>query len=197
MTIDEGNILVLGIGNLLWADEGFGVRAVQALHSVWRFPRQVTLMDGGTQGLNLLPYVQAAHKLIVFDAIDYGLPPGTLKVLTYKEVPRFLGSKKLSLHQTGFQDVLAVAELTGHLPEELVIIGVQPVNLEDYGGSLHPDVNAKIQAALEIAVGNLMRWGCEPELRSEHDVVEPLLPAGFAMETQERGRAPHAFSQTM
>ncbi len=188
MAIDEENILVLGMGNLLWADEGFGVRAVQALNNAWRFPRQVTLMEGGTQGLNLLPYVQAARKLIVFDAIDYGLPPGTLKVLTYKEMPRLLGSKKLSLHQTGFQDVLAVAELTGNLPEELVIIGVQPVNLDGYGGNLHPDVDAKIQPALEIAVGNLMRWGCEPELRGEQEAAEPLLPAGCAVESRETGR---------
>ncbi len=165
MTREEERILVLGIGNLLWADEGFGVRAVQALHDAWRFSGEVTLMDGGTQGFNLLPYIQEAHKLIVFDAIDCGLSPGSLKVLTGEDVPRFLSTGKLSLHQTGFQDVLAMAELSSRLPAEMVIIGVQPVTLDDYGGGLHPRVEAQIQPALEIALGYLMHWGCSPEPR--------------------------------
>lgn len=172
----QENILVLGIGNLLWADEGFGVRAVQALHRQWRFPGRVTLMDGGTQGLNLLPHVQEARKLIVFDAIDYGLPPGTLSVLANEEVPRFMGAKKLSLHQTGFQEVLAIAELTGSLPDELVLIGVQPENFKDYGGNLRPAVSAQVQPALEIALACLHRWGIEPVLQNEgFGTVEPLL----------------------
>src|SRR5574343_125316 len=72
-------ILVLGIGNILWADEGFGVRCVEALNAGWQFPPQVTLMDGGTQGLYLLPYVQEADCLLVFDAVDYGDEPGKLR----------------------------------------------------------------------------------------------------------------------
>ena len=176
----QENILVLGIGNLLWADEGFGVRAVQALHRQWRFPGQVALMDGGTQGLNLLPHVQEAHKLIVFDAIDYGLPPGTLRVLANEEVPRFMGARKLSLHQTGFQEVLAIAELTGNLPDELVLIGVQPEDFEDFGGNLRPVVSAQIQPTLEIALTCLRRWGIEPELQDEGlGTVEPLLHESF------------------
>ncbi|WP_435626686.1 HyaD/HybD family hydrogenase maturation endopeptidase [Candidatus Ferrigenium straubiae] len=176
----QENILMLGIGNLLWADEGFGVRAVQALHRQWRFPGQVTLMDGGTQGLNLLPHVQEAHKLIVFDAIDYGLPPGTLRMLANEEVPRFMGAKKLSLHQTGFQEVLAIAELTGSLPDELVLIGVQPEDYEDFGGNLRAVVGAQIQPALEAALACLRRWGVKPEQREgEPGTVEPLLPASL------------------
>lgn len=177
----QENILVLGIGNLLWADEGFGVRAVQALHRQWYFPGQVTLMDGGTQGLSLLPHVQEAHKLIVFDAIDYGLPPGTLRVLANEEVPRFMGAKKLSLHQTGFQEVLAIAELTDSLPDELVLIGVQPENFKDFGGNLRPAVSAQIQPALEIALTCLRRWDIEPEQNDGLGTVEPLLHESLGM----------------
>lgn len=189
MASGEENILVLGLGNLLWADEGFGVRAAQMLHSQWRFPARVTLMDGGTQGFNLLGVVQSAQRMIVFDAIDYGLPPGTLKVLHNELVPRFMGSKKLSLHQTGFQDVLGVAELTGCLPAELVLIGVQPEDIEDYGGSLRPVVKRKIQPALEIALGYLKAWGCMPQARQEIlAAVEYLLPASLDMAAYEAGR---------
>ena len=88
MAIDT---LVLGIGNVLWADEGFGVRAVAALNEGWSFPESVTLMDGGTLGLYLLPYVQEARRILVFDAIDYGLAPGTLQVVRDGDIPAYLG----------------------------------------------------------------------------------------------------------
>ena len=122
------NILILGIGNLLWADEGFGVRCIERLNQGYRFPEGVTLMDGGTQGLYLVQHVQQADCLIVFDAIDYGLPPGTLKVVRDADVPKFMGAKRMSLHQTGFQEVLAIAEFTGSFPRELLLVGVQPGN---------------------------------------------------------------------
>ena len=119
-------ILVLGIGNLLWADEGFGVRCVEALAAQWTFPEHVQVVDGGTQGLYLLPQVEATSRLLVFDAIDWGLPAGTLQVIEGEDVPRFMGAKKMSLHQTGFQEVIACADLRGKCPQELVLIGVQP-----------------------------------------------------------------------
>lgn len=160
-------ILILGIGNLLWADEGFGVRCVEALNESWSLPHEVSLMDGGTQGLYLLPYVQQADCLLVFDAVDYGDPPGTLREVVGDEVPRFMGVKKMSLHQTGFQDVLAAAELTGQLPETLVLIGVQPVELDDFGGGLRDVVRMQIPAAVDLALRWLRRWGVDPQAKQE------------------------------
>jgi hydrogenase maturation protease len=145
------SVLLLGIGNVLWADEGFGVRVVETLQRDYELPDHVVAMDGGTQGIYLIQHVQAADILVVFDAIDYGLPPATLKVIEGDAVPKFLGAKKMSLHQTGFQEVLAMAEMLGDYPEQLVLIGVQPVELEDYGGSLRPQVRAQIGPAIDIA----------------------------------------------
>jgi len=177
------NILLLGIGNLLCADEGFGVRAVQELHRQWRFPEQVTLLDGGTQGVKLLPHMQSAQLMIVFDAMDCGLAPGAVRVLANEQVPRFLGANKLSLHQTGFQEVLALAALTGNYPDELVLIGVQPADIRDYGGPLRAVVKARIPTALAIALSRLRRWGCMAEARGgESAGVEAILPASLAMD---------------
>ena len=108
-------------------------RGKEALGQRYAFAEHVQLVDGGTQGLYLLHHVQGAKQLLIFDAIDYGLPPGTLKVVEDDEVPRFLGAKKMSLHQTGFQEVLSLAQLTGHYPERVLLIGCQPEELEDYG----------------------------------------------------------------
>ncbi|MDX8355479.1 HyaD/HybD family hydrogenase maturation endopeptidase [Cognatiyoonia sp. IB215182] len=143
--------LVLGIGNVLWADEGFGVRCVEALAETRSFGDDALLLDGGTQGLYLLPFLEDADLLVVFDAVDYGLEPGTMKIVEGDEVPRFMGAKKMSLHQTGFQDVIATAQLMGQCPDELLLIGCQPVELEDYGGGLRPLVANRIPEALRIA----------------------------------------------
>ena len=86
-------LLILGIGNVLWADEGFGVRCIERLAENWEFDENVKLLDGGTQGLYLLPFLEDADILLVFDAIDYGLTPGTLKIVENDEVPRFMGVK--------------------------------------------------------------------------------------------------------
>lgn len=181
-------ILVLGIGNILWADEGFGVRCVEALNAGWKFPPQVTVMDGGTQGLYLLPYVQEADCLLVFDAVDYGDEPGSLRVVVGDQVPRFMGVKKMSLHQTGFQEVLMAAELTQKLPAELVLVGVQAEQLEDFGGSLRDIVKAQMVPALNIALDWLEKWGAAGRVRD--GLSESITDSALAMDVYESERPP-------
>ncbi len=159
--------LILGIGNLLWADEGFGIRAIETLHARYSFPNNVRLMDGGTQGIFLLPWVRNAKHLLIFDAIDFGLPPATLKLIRNDDVPRFMGVKKMSMHQTGFQEVLSSAQLTGDLPGDIALVGVQPELLDDYGGSLRESVKAQIDPAIKMACSVLAEWGVAATLRDE------------------------------
>lgn len=182
-------VVVLGIGNLLWADEGFGVRCVEALQRRYAFAPHVELVDGGTQGLYLLPLVQRAQRLLIFDAIDWGLAPGTLKIVEDHEVPRFLGVKKMSLHQTGFQEVLALALLSDRYPQRVVLIGCQPERLDDYGGSLTPPVRAAIELALVLAVKHLADWGAQPRPRDRApDREEAVTAAALALPAYEAGR---------
>jgi len=157
--------LILGIGNILWADEGFGVRVVEDIHRRYQLPDDVVLMDGGTQGLYLVQYVKAARRLLVFDAVDFDQPPGTLAVVRDDDVPRFFGCRKLSLHQTGFQDVLAAAALLGGGPQNLALVGVQAEALDDWGGSLRPMIRAQIDPAIAAGLAILAQWGVVPMLR--------------------------------
>ncbi len=174
---NQPKVLILGIGNLLWADEGFGVRAIEALNEQFRFSENVQLMDGGTQGIYLIQHVQAADILVVFDAIDYGLKPGSMKLILDDDVPKFMGAKKMSLHQTGFQEVLATADLLDGSPDRLMLIGVQPVELEDYGGSLRPAVKAQIQPAITEALAFLEALGITAEMRDQAPQSAELLAA--------------------
>ncbi|MER2605545.1 MAG: HyaD/HybD family hydrogenase maturation endopeptidase [Siculibacillus sp.] len=170
-------VLVLGIGNILWADEGFGVRAVEEFHRRYTVPEGVTVLDGGTQGLYLVNFLQETDRLLVFDAIDYGLEPGTLKVVRDDEVPKFTGAKKMSLHQTGFQEVLSAADLLAAYPERLALIGCQPLDLEDWGGPLTDPARAAIDPALAAAVDILAEWGITVETRASAVEAEAALLA--------------------
>ncbi|MDR2173432.1 MAG: HyaD/HybD family hydrogenase maturation endopeptidase [Burkholderiales bacterium] len=180
-------ILVLGVGNVLWADEGFGVRAVEALHAAYRFDERVTLMEGGTQGLGLYPYLMVASHVLVFDAIDFHLPPATLKVLRDAEVPVHC-STKVSPHQTTLSEVLAHAYLLGAEPEKITVIGVQPEVLDDFGGSLREGVKKRIPEAVALAVKELAGWGALAERREDGELVPPLNAQALTLETYENER---------
>jgi hydrogenase maturation protease len=129
--------IILGIGNLLNTDEGVGIHAIRALQlkgSVGDFE----IEDGGTLGLNLLPLIEESSHLVVLDAIDGHKTPGTLIELARDEVPLF-STIKMSQHQLLFQEVLALAQVRGHLPEHLTLVGIQPEDLQ-VGIDLSPTV---------------------------------------------------------
>lgn len=150
--------LVLGIGNVLWGDEGFGPKVVERLKQRHVVAGGVDLVDGGTQGLYLLPLIQDTDRLIVFDAVDFGKKPGAIVVLRNEEIPAYFGQRPLSLHQTAFTDVLAAAALTGALPESITLIGVQFENIDAWGGDLSPAVSAAIDQAIAIGLNELESW---------------------------------------
>ncbi|WP_363351288.1 HyaD/HybD family hydrogenase maturation endopeptidase [Methylocystis echinoides] len=179
-------ILVLGIGNILWGDEGFGVRAAEAFHRRFSAPENVTILDGGTQGLYLVHFVEEADRLLVFDAVDYGLAPGALKIVRDDEVPKFTGSKKMSLHQTGFQEVLSAADLLGRYPEKIALVGCQPLDLENWGGPLTEPVHAAIAPAIDAAVALLAEWGVALTPRPPSECAPALLANDIDHRSYER-----------
>ena len=181
--------LILGIGNVLWADEGFGIRAIEALNERFTFPDGARIMDGGTQGIFLLPWVRSASRLLIFDAVDFGLEPGALELVRNDDVPRFMGVKKMRMHQAGFQEVLSTASLTGELPEHIALIGVQPKLLDDYGGSLTAEVRSRIGPALDLALDVLADWGITPGLRDRTPHAAELVgPGALDIGDYEEGR---------
>lgn len=192
MTLSAPNVLMLGIGNLLWADEGFGVRVLEQLHAQYQFPDNVELLDGGTQEVfTSFSMSKGVDILIVFDAVDYGLAPGTLKRVENDAVPQFMGAKKMSLHQTGFQEVLAMAALLGRYPQHLLLLGVQPVELEDFGGSLRPAVKAQIEPVIQITLDYLKGFGIEATPRATTE-IPPLAPHALNLQAYENQRPSEA-----
>jgi hydrogenase maturation protease len=154
---DSGRILVLGIGNLVMSDDGVGVKVVQRLQREYRFPPCVEVMDGGTLGLDLLPKLENIERLIIIDAVETGRKPGSCVRLTGEELPIALETK-LSPHQMGLKDLLAVSQLMGHSPREMVLIGVQPGCIE-MATELTPDVEAAVEMLMSNVLNELVLWG--------------------------------------
>jgi hydrogenase maturation protease len=153
-----GRTVVIGCGNLLGADDGVGLAVLERLRR-WDLPPEVELADGGTWGLNLLPLIESTDRLLLLDAVDRGKAPGTVTVLEREEIPRVL-STKLSPHQIDLREVLALAELRGSLPRDMVVVGVQPARIE-LSTELSPEVSARVDDLVALAAGWLESWGHE------------------------------------
>lgn len=121
--------VVIGLGNPLMGDDGLGLAALARLREEWSMPPDVELVDGGTWGMNLLPIIEDAGRVLLIDAIDAGAAPGTEVVLARHQLPRYLATK-VSPHQVDLGDVLALAELRGTLPEQTTAIGLQPADVQ-------------------------------------------------------------------
>ena len=155
-------IIVLGLGNILYGDEGFGVRAAERLHTRHVFPPTVEIVDAGTLGHMLLPFVERADRLLILDAVDFALTPGTLVVRDDEGIPAWLGGTgKISPHQNSFSEILALADLKDCLPRQIRLIGLQPFSL-DYGTSLSETALARLDEAERLALCQLTLWGVPP-----------------------------------
>ena len=154
-------LLVLGLGNVLCGDDGLGAVAVHLLQRRYRAPDGVSVLDGGTLGLSLLPYLEEAHEAILVDAIRGDGPPGSFVRLEGDEVgPAVAG--RLSVHQVGLSELLAASRFQGTLPEKMTLLGIEPLCIE-WGLDLSPPVSAALDGLIGAAVRELRAWGVEVE----------------------------------
>ena len=152
-----GDTVVIGLGSPLMGDDGLGLLALEALRERWLFAPEPQWVDGGTWGMNLLPFVESAERLLLIDAIRGGRAPGDVVVIEREELPRGLGIK-LSPHQIDLQEVLALAELRGSLPVDAVAIGLEPARVE-LGWGVSGPIERGLDALLEQIAERLVRWG--------------------------------------
>lgn len=154
---------VIGLGNPLMGDDGFGLVALARLRE-WDLDG-VELADGGTWGMSLLPLVEDSDRLLLLDAITAGSRPGDVVVLERERLPIYL-QRKLSPHQVDLSDVLAAAEWRGRLPAETVAIGVEPLSVE-LRYNLSPEVDRAVDAAVDAVIERLEQWGHRCSLREQ------------------------------
>jgi hydrogenase maturation protease len=155
MTGASNGVLVLGLGNLLHSDDGLGVHALQRLQKDPRIDSSIMLLDGGTQGLNLISHISGFPRLLVIDAVDVGEAPGTLVRFEGKALDGLPG--KSTVHQLGFADLMIAMRLLDESPEEVVVLGVQPVSTE-WGAELTQPVQNALPAVLDAVIAQLESW---------------------------------------
>ena len=188
MTGGEGDLLVIGIGNVLLRDDGAGVRAAELAGRVQTgrpaaFPPGTQVVDGGTLGLELLPMVEDARAVVLIDAVDLRGQPGDVAVLRGDALQGTL-YQHVSPHQVGVGDLLAAGRLTGRLPDQIALIGIQPGDI-----SVGLDLTDAVQAAVgrAAALAESVAWELERALHAgdvpaatiaDHDGDAPAAGAG-------------------
>ncbi|MEW5910090.1 MAG: HyaD/HybD family hydrogenase maturation endopeptidase [Thermodesulfobacteriota bacterium] len=165
--------MILGIGNLLFSDEGFGVRVVQRLMEQYEFEEGVFLVDGGVLGLNLLGVISEADDLIVVDAIRNRGAPGDLYRLEGDAIPERIRAKN-SLHQVDFLEALTLCRALDKGPPNTVILGVEPADIETLGIELTPVVAGKIDPVIEMVFTELKRLNLSCRKRNSDVSCDPF-----------------------
>ena len=150
-------IMVLGIGCILYSDEGFGVRVVEKMGTLYEFSDNVLLVDGGVLGINLLGVISKPDHLIVVDAIRNKGKPGDLYRLADDQIPQRIRAKN-SLHQVDFLEALTLCQALDKVPET-VIIGVEPEDIDTQSLDLTPAIQANVDPIIEMVLAELVRLG--------------------------------------
>ncbi len=160
-------LLILGLGNLLCGDDGLGPAAIARLRARYEIPDGVSVQDGGTLGLALLPYLEDAEKAILVDAIRTDDPPGSHVRLDGEDVGPAVASR-LSAHQVGVADLLDAARWRGRLPDVLVLLGLVPQTLE-LGLRRSPRVEAHLPELIQRIVEEARVLGFKLTLRRDDE----------------------------
>ena len=151
-------VLVLGLGNSLLGDDGAGLRLLEELRGTGGWPESIEWVDGGTRGIALLGVLSLRHTAILLDAVQLGAPPGTVHVLGMDRLRRFAGvGVGATPHESNALQLLATAELTGDLPEHVVVVGIEPEFVRTHLG-LSPVAEAALPRAMEVVREMLTSW---------------------------------------
>ena len=153
----QSDTLILGIGNTLLSDEGAGIHALNHLQSAFPDIPNITYLDGGTLSFSLATWIEDCTNLIVFDAAELHQPAGTVNTFIGNEMDDFLGQSKRSAHEVGLMDLMDIARITEHLPENRALIGIQPEAF-DWGMEPTTAVQNALGTAANEAVLLIKQW---------------------------------------
>lgn len=155
------NVLVLGLGNILLSDEGAGIKAIKELQRRYDCSDAVEFIDGGTMGLELLPYFEGRSHVLIIDAVKTGSAPGT--IIRIEDPPAYFSSKT-SPHQIGLADVLGIAAITGDLPRNITLFGIEPKQLST-GLDLSAEVSRNLNRLVDTVAAELKAIGVDVQLK--------------------------------
>lgn len=159
------DIRVIGLGNVLMADDGFGPFVIHKLHATYEFAPEVSVIDVGTPGLDLTPYLMHADKLIVVDTVRSDAAPGSIRLYRRDQILKHAPQPRLGPHDPGLKETLLALDFNGTGPDEVLLVGVVP-KLTTALPHLTDAVRLAVPRAVAEVVAELTRLGAEPMLRA-------------------------------
>lgn len=157
------NVLVLGLGNILLSDEGAGIKAVEELQRRYNCSDAVEIIDGGTMGLELLPYFEERSHILIIDAVKTGRKPGT--IVRIEDPPAYFSSKT-SPHQIGLADVMGIAVITNIMPQYITLFGIEPKQLST-GLDLSTEVARNLSQLVDMVTAELKDIGVDVQPKNQ------------------------------
>ncbi|HEY3273023.1 MAG TPA: hydrogenase maturation protease [Methanocella sp.] len=149
-------IVVLGVGNRLMGDDGFGPRVIEALEKR-DIPSNVEVMDAGVGGMAILSWIEGADKVVIIDSVQTGNePPGTVYRFTDKELPpsdMFM----LSLHDLNLVDTINIGRIVQKMPDEIIILGVEVKRVAEFDDRLTPEVEAAMAEVIDLVTEEIKK----------------------------------------
>ncbi len=155
--MSKEHIMILGVGNILFTDEGFGIYVVEELEKRYVFPENVSIVDGGVLGVLLLGVMSQADHLIVVDVMRNKGEAGDIYRLEGDEIPERIRAKN-SLHQIDFLEALTLCQALDKVPEA-VILGVEPEDIRTLSTEMTPTIGAKMDTVIDMVLNELARLG--------------------------------------
>jgi len=149
---------VVGLGNVLMADDAFGPTFVRWLEANYEVPESIEVIDLGTPGNDLYPHLVDRDVVIVVDTVRFDGAPGTLRVYTRDEIVQHVPHARVSPHDPGLKETLLSLEFAGHMPRQVLLVGVIPESTGSELG-LSEAVRSSIESAGEAVVEALRREG--------------------------------------
>ena len=158
------DIVVLGLGNILMEDEGIGVHVANHLEQNYLFKPEIEIVDGGTSGLDLLPFFGPEKSILIIDAVNFDMKPGTVASLEDDDILAQL-DPKISLHHLGLSDLISVSELLDKKPQKMTLLGIQPESMENLDLEMTKTIQGVFDKVVTNAIRILTEWGIEVSKR--------------------------------
>jgi hydrogenase maturation protease len=166
------DIRVLGLGNVLMGDDAFGPYVIEALEAAYDFPANVSVIDAGTPGLDLAPFLMGADAVIVIDSVRCDGPAGALRVYRRDAILAHAPQQRLGPHDPGFKQTLLTLDFAGCAPGDVVLVGAIP-QMTAPRARLSPVMRDAVPEAVGVVVGELARLGAAPTSRRRPVPVAP------------------------
>ncbi len=154
----NSEVVVIGLGNILMEDEGIGVHAANYLEQNYSFKPEIEIVDGGTSGLDLLPFFGSDKSILLIDAVNFDMKPGTVGVLEDDAILAQL-DPKISLHHLGLSDLISISELTGRKAKKMTLLGIQPESMENLDLEMTDTIKGVFDKVIENALRIVSEWG--------------------------------------